>query len=262
MNVGKYTSNAAVNGDIGWQPMICKVKKTVVHLWSRLVNMSSERLNRKVFVWSNNASNRNCKNWNFKVVNMFLKYDLNEHVHISRFASKHEICGKLVPKLYEEYVMSWHADVNRVNAQRGNGRNKLRFYRLFKTSFHVEPYCKLVLNRSHRGALAKFRSGTAPINIEIGRYNNVLLENRKCSFCHNIGINVIEDEMHVLLHCPLYIDLRQQLYFKACQHFANFDNVDDVEKIRILLNEEAIVNCCAKTCFQMLEKRRDSLYTG
>jgi hypothetical protein len=120
---------------------------------------------------------------------MFLKYDLNEHVHISRFASKHEICGKLVPKFYEEYVMSWHAGVNRVNAQWGNGR----IYRLFKTSFHVEPYCKLVLNRSHRGALARFRSGAAPSIVEIGRYNNVLLENRKCIFCHNIGINVIED---------------------------------------------------------------------
>jgi hypothetical protein len=83
-------------------------------------------------------------------------------------------------------------------------------------------------------------------NVEIGGYNNVFLENRKCSFCHNIGIYVVEDEMHVLLHCPLYIDLRQHLYFKACQRFINFNSVEDVEKISILLNEETILNCSAK----------------
>ena len=89
----------------------------------------------------------------------------------------------------------------------------------------------------------------------------VLVENRKCTFCHNIGINVVEDEIHVLLHCPLYIDIRQQLFIKSSQHFANFYNVDDVEKIRILLNVETIVNFSAKTCFQMLEKSRNKLYT-
>ena len=62
LNVDKYAPNAAVNGDIGWQQMICMVKKKVVQLWSRLINMSRDRINRKVFVWSNNASNRNCKN--------------------------------------------------------------------------------------------------------------------------------------------------------------------------------------------------------
>jgi hypothetical protein len=59
--------------------------------------------------------------------------------------------------------MPWHSDVYCVNAQRGNGRNKIKFYRLFKTSFHVEPNCMLVLNRSQRGTIATFRSGTAQI---------------------------------------------------------------------------------------------------
>ena len=41
-----------------------------------------------------------------------------------------------------------------------------------KKDFQVEPYCLEILSRKHMGALAKFRSGTAPIKVETGRYQN------------------------------------------------------------------------------------------
>ena len=49
--------------------------------------------------------------------------------------------------------------------------------------------------RKHTGFLAKFRSGTAPIKIETGRYQNLDLGewvNFYCACC-------IEDEDHVLM---------------------------------------------------------------
>ena len=102
----------------------------------------------------------------------------------------------------------WLSDVNRINGRNGQGRNKLRLYRKFKQEFCTESYCYKVINRNYRGALAKFRSGTAPIRIEIGRYINVPIENRICNYCESIGVNIVEDERHVLLECPLYNDLR------------------------------------------------------
>ena len=42
-----------------------------------------------------------------------------------------------------------------------------------KNDFHVEPYCLEIQSRKHRGALAKFRSGTAPIKVETGRYKHL-----------------------------------------------------------------------------------------
>ena len=61
------------------------------------------------------------------------------------------------------------------------------------------------------GALAKFRSGTAPIAIETGRYNGVNINDRKCFACRD----VVEDETHVLLHCPEYNTLRDELLNEA-----------------------------------------------
>jgi hypothetical protein len=58
----------------------------------------------------------------------------------------------------------------------------------------------------YRSALAKFRCGVAPLWIETGRYENKNVNERVCFICHD----QIEDEKHVLLDCPLYVDLRER----------------------------------------------------
>ena len=63
----KYTPNNAVSGDMGWKPIFHKQWKAVINLWCRLNNMSSDRLNRKVFVWADciSTSNKCVKNLEF-----------------------------------------------------------------------------------------------------------------------------------------------------------------------------------------------------
>ena len=52
LNVGRYTPNAAVNGDIGWAPMVTKCWKSVLTFWCRCVSMNFSRLNGTVFRWA------------------------------------------------------------------------------------------------------------------------------------------------------------------------------------------------------------------
>ena len=98
-----------------------------------------------------------------------------------------------------------------MNAIRGNGRNKLRTYRLFKTDFEVESYCKIRLPIAHRSAFAKFRCGVAPLKIETGRYEGLAENDRLCPFCRND----LEDESHVILKCAMYQYIRKDLMLKA-----------------------------------------------
>lgn len=55
--------------------------------------------------------------------------------------------------------MSKQGDVYHIIGRSGVGHNQ-RLYGKFKQAYEVEPYCFQVLNRRHRGALAKFRTGT------------------------------------------------------------------------------------------------------
>jgi hypothetical protein len=46
--------------------------------------------------------------------------------------------------------------------------------------------------------------GVTPVIFETGLYENIKLEERRCFNCSNL----IEDETHVILHCPVYSDIK------------------------------------------------------
>ena len=71
-----------------------------------------------------------------------------------------------------------------------------------KSDFQVEAYCLEIISRKHRGSLAKFRSGTALIKVETGRYQNLDLSEHVCFHC----TSWVEDEEHVLMVCSVYED--------------------------------------------------------
>ena len=87
-----------------------------------------------------------------------------------------------------------------------------------KREYKTKDYCSLRLPLKHRSAFAKFRCGVARIRIETGRYEGLDLNSRTCPLCRN----AIEDEKHVILHCPQYNDIRQQLFSRAATVNANF----------------------------------------
>ena len=48
--------------------------------------------------------------------------------------------------------------------------------------------------------------------IEKGRHLNLDKDYRYCHVCLHIGIRTVEDDMHFLLVCPLYNNLRKDLF--------------------------------------------------
>ena len=255
LNVGKYTPVAAVNGDTAWYPMECRLWKSVLNHWCRLVNMDDNRLNKKVFKWCDLKSSNSCKNWNFKVKKQFQKYNAQDSYQITYPVESSSICSLIVNRVYENFVEKWHGDLNQTSSRRGTGGNKLRTYRQMKSDFHVESYCLDILSRKHRGSLAKFRSGTAPIKVETGRYQNLDLSERVCFHC----ASCIEDEEHVLMVCPIYEDLRLSLIREAVLINPDFEGLSDIQKMCFLLSDSQIVRSSAKVCTLILERRRNFL---
>ena len=76
----------------------------------------------------------------------------------------------------------------------------------FKTQYVTESYVNYLLVRKYRNVYARFRSSAHCLAIERGRYTNIVKESRFCPYCKNI----IENELHFLLVCPLYKDIREQ----------------------------------------------------
>ena len=133
----------------------------------------------------------------------------------------------------------------------------MRVYRTFKQTYMTEDYVKCPsISRQARSAFAKFRCGVPPLKIETGRYQSLDINQRTCFNCQTM----IEDECHVLLHCPFYDNLRELLLFKANEVYNEFSSLAENDKLSFLLSNVNIVKHSAKTCNEILKLRRHYLY--
>ena len=97
------------------------------------------------------------------------------------------------------------------------------------------------LPRSQRSLCAQFRSGILPLHIETGRYTGTEESQRLCHLCE---LGEIESEIHFLLYCPFYNDLRKTLFDKAPYFVGLSQDPEDVDIIKSLFDNHtyAIAN--------------------
>ena len=81
--------------------------------------------------------------------------------------------------------------------------------------------------------LAQLRIGILPLNIEVGRYYGIDLENRVCTLCHQ---NEVEDEIHFMMLCPIYSNIRSYYFDKFKLLIEGFNQLDLYGKYIALLN--------------------------
>jgi hypothetical protein len=97
-------------------------------------------------------------------------------------------------RIKDQYLQLWFSRLEECN--------KLDIYKKIKLEFCIEKYVDFHINVQ---LLTKIRSGTLKLNIETGRYQNIIKENRTCLSCN---MNVLEDEYHFVLVCPAYRSFR------------------------------------------------------
>ena len=69
-----------------------------------------------------------------------------------------------------------------------------------------------------------------PLTVEVGRFNSVPEDERLCTLCN---LNVIEDELHFVFHCPLYDEARQFLFQKMQNVKPELFWVDDDDEVKL-----------------------------
>lgn len=189
-----------------------------------------------------------CKNWSFRVLKQLEKYNIQEN--------NENPVASLSNAMFNDYKNRWYDEVNSERGVSTTGRNKLRTYKMFKNTYSVEAYVKTVMPKCYRSALAKFRCGVAPIRVETGRYERLPLGERLCPLCNDD----IETELHIITSCHIYNDLRDQLYKRAREHSQNFDSFSNIQKMCFILSSDQCVRVTAKTCWEILKRRRNLLY--
>ena len=95
-------------------------------------------------------------------------------------------------RIFDNYYQSWYAVIN--------NSNRLIMYSIYKHDFSQENYLDFISNKNIRTALTRFRLSSHDLAVESGRYDDTPRSDRLCKFS---SLNVVENEYHFLLVCPL-----------------------------------------------------------
>ena len=143
-----------------------------------------------------------------------------------------QICTELAERLTDQYKQNWQSDLRETTG-------KLRTYKLIKKEFKSESY--LDLPPHMRVPVARLRTSTHPLRIEIGRYNlptPIPAEERYCWFCQN---SLVEDECHFLFDCSLYDTTQEKSALLNYCSLLNpaFPHLNNVDKWRFISESAA-----------------------
>ena len=112
------------------------------------------------------------------------------------------------------------------------------YYRLMKVNYtNPEKYLTTIQNPAIRRALTKFRISNYQLAIELGRFKRPpqTVSERICPMCH---LNVVEDEIHFVLICPLYNVLREPLLKLASTLNKSFTFLTMLNKFTYIMSND------------------------
>ena len=120
------------------------------------------------------------------------------HVWISQGVGNEEFFLKaMVLGMTDIAKQTWSKDINT--------SSKLSSYKEFKTLLNPEKYLQVINNYFICRQLTCFTIYNHQLLIEEGRHQGIDPIDRGCKFC---DMNCVENEIHFLLVCPLYHNLR------------------------------------------------------
>ena len=246
LGAGKKSTNIAILSELGRLPMYCSIILSLLSYWHRIENMSESSLLHCAYDECKNLSQSDINNW-YNTVKFFCnKLDLNLLIcKKSNMTTFKGLLKKHIKKNFYRYWLNIH--------DKGQTFGKLDTYFLLKNTFATEKYLSLK-SFEQRKVLCKFRISTHELRIERGRYEytkdtdgkKIPLERnqRICTFCN---LNCVEDEIHFLTNCPLYIEERKAFFHFLSDTYKNFNLLSNNQKfLWIMTNEDhsVLVKLC------------------
>ncbi|XP_033745472.1 uncharacterized protein LOC117330985 [Pecten maximus] len=205
LNVKKTVNSSMVYFETGRYSLHVQRKIMIMKYWLKLLKTNNCILKScYVALLELNIKKPNCKlNWVYEIKDDLCRHGFN-YVWIAQNVNNEKHFLELyTQRLHDIFIQDLHSSFN--------NSSKCQIYKYLANYFELQYYLTKSLNSKTKQILSKYRMQAHSLHIESGRYNAVPRGERICTVCNN---NDIEDEMHFILLCPAYVELRMRFLKK------------------------------------------------
>ena len=233
LGLPKRCALSALEQESKWLPIRYRLQIEILRLYNRFCAMPPERITKRMFV--------------------FIMHD--------RKTSWSKMCYSVLEKLN---LLEVAVNLTRVNLNECVNHLKALFVKEARLECEKKPKLRTYIqlftedtpsyffeeNPRVRSICANVRLGCLKLRIESGRFRNERESERLCVFCTK---NAIENEIHFVMHCSLYDDIREKM-LKQLNIIAN----NEQEKFKIIMTDK--IHECGVFLMKMWQRRTSKLY--
>ena len=228
LNVRRQTPTLALYAETGRFPLKVRQQLAIINYWARLKNLPNDDILNICLRIQENHHSSGQNNWYSKIDKIMTDVNMVDW----KTANPNSVIKNVKIKLYQSEqtkILDGICNTDKLP--------KLRTYKLFKTTFCLEPYLNLNLPKKMYSNIARFRISSHNLKIETGRHNipKTPIEERKCDKCNN---GEVENEVHCLLICSSNTSARTELLNKVRSLINNFDSLSNTEKFIVLMSDK------------------------
>ena len=262
LGVNKFSCNHAVRGELGRYPLLINVLEMCSKFKRRILSLSDNNLV-KLSILDITSCSTDESVYSAEVKKSFWQSRVDHLIQIN--ADSKIVLQNIYSCLWSDLMSHQSSD------------NKLRTYSRFKSEFELENYI-VTVPFNKRKMFTRLRISAHQLAIEKGRHMPIPKKHDiKCNFCGHPRdncsctrfkynrlchlCNIVEDEKHFLMDCPIYNQTRID-FFNSIKMFISFEPSEDSNQIFLhLMNylngdtELAPLVCdFVTTCFELRQK--------
>ena len=211
MNLASRTPNYFVYGELGRYPLYISTVVKAVKYWLKLCHLSSDRLPKQAFLMLTNLNVKGRVNWADSVKQCLSQLGFGYVWNNGDIGIRNEngFLKCLKERLRDCFKQEWHGKLN--------DSDRYLMYRSFKKSFEAELYINDLKIKKFRDVFIRFRIGINELKTNRWYEKDIDLN---CPFC----VNIIENERHFFLDCPLYEEVREK-FLSPYLHTVQFRSI-------------------------------------
>ena len=233
-----------IYGELGRYPLKVITFTKCIKFWLRIVQMEESRIPKKAYNMLLFLQRQNYDTWACNVRNVLYMYGYGIVWEAQSVGSVNLFIRQFKQRLVDCYCQEWHTSIE--------SHDFYQVYSAYGHSLSLRPYFTHVKNINIRKLLSRFRLGMLPLRDHFMQYKNMRRnQTPHCPFCCSSP----ETEIHFLLVCPKYADLRHELI--PCKYFRQ----PNLFKMTLLLSSmnETLYVSVAKFIYRAFRRRDEEL---